>query len=81
MRLLGAFRGYLRHHGWASQAHGVAISINPMAVVRIHVGITPAQLKSLEKLAAKLGMDRTNTIRYCISRTLEAENIHPSSHR
>lgn len=34
---------------------------------RIHVGISQAQIKSLDKLAAELGMDRSNAIRYCIA--------------
>jgi len=44
-----------------------------MALTRVHIGLTAAQLKALDKFAQKLGLDRTNAIRYCISRTLEAE--------
>lgn len=46
-----------------------------MALTRVHIGLTAAQLKALDKFAQKLGLDRTNAIRYCISRTLEAEEI------
>lgn len=44
-----------------------------MALTRIHIGLTPAQLKALLKFAEKRGLDRTNAIRYCIFRTLEEE--------
>jgi hypothetical protein len=46
-----------------------------MAIQRIHIGLTPGQLKALDKLAGKLGLDRTNTLRYCLMRALEAEGI------
>jgi hypothetical protein len=46
-----------------------------MAIKRIHIGVSPAQLKILEKLSIKLGLDITNTIRYCVSRIAEQENI------
>ncbi len=46
-----------------------------MALKRIQVGFAPAQLKVLEKLSTKLGLDITNTIRYCVSRIAEQENI------
>lgn len=44
-----------------------------MALIRIHVGFTPAQLKALDKFAVELALDRSNAIRYCIARTIEAE--------
>lgn len=34
---------------------------------RIHLALSPAQIKSLDKLAKELGMDRLNAIRYCIA--------------
>jgi hypothetical protein len=46
-----------------------------MALRQFHVGLSAAQTKILEKLAAKLGLDKSNTIRYCISRIAEQENI------
>jgi hypothetical protein len=46
-----------------------------MAIKRIHIGVSPAQLRILEKLSTKLGLDITNTIRYCVSRIAEQENI------
>ena len=46
-----------------------------MALKRIQVGFAPAQLRVLEKLSAKLGLDITNTIRYCVSRIAEQESI------
>jgi hypothetical protein len=44
-------------------------------VTRIHIGLTAAQLRKLDRLAQKLGLDRTNTIRYCLSRTCESEDV------
>lgn len=46
-----------------------------MAYKRIHVSLSPAQFKLLEKLQAKLGLDTTNTIRYCVARIAEQENL------
>lgn len=46
-----------------------------MVLRRIHVGLTAIQLRKLDKLAAKLNLDRTNTLRYCLARTAEAENV------
>ena len=46
-----------------------------MAMKRIPLNLNEAQLRGIDKLAEKLGLDRTNAIRYCIARTLEAENI------
>jgi hypothetical protein len=38
-----------------------------MTMKRIHLALSPAQIKSLDKLAKELGMDRLNAIRYCIA--------------
>jgi hypothetical protein len=46
-----------------------------MALKRIHLSLEPAHLRRLDKLAAKLGLDRSNALRYCIARTADAENI------
>jgi predicted transcriptional regulator len=46
-----------------------------MALKRVHIGFTAPQFKMLEKLAAKLGLDKTNTIRYCVARVAEQEAI------
>jgi len=46
-----------------------------MAMKRVHLALSPAQLKVLERLAAKLGLDKTNTMRYCINRVAEQEEI------
>lgn len=46
-----------------------------MAIRRIHIGLTPAQLRILEKLSGKLGLDTTNTIRYCVWRIAEQEGV------
>lgn len=46
-----------------------------MALRQFHVGLSTAQAKVLEKLSAKLGLDKSNAIRYCISRIAEQENI------
>jgi len=44
-----------------------------MALIRIHVGFTPSQLKALDKHAAELALDRSNFIRYCVARTIKEE--------
>jgi hypothetical protein len=44
-----------------------------MGQTRINLGLAPAMLKDLDKLAARYGFDRTNTIRYCIRVTCDAE--------
>jgi hypothetical protein len=44
-----------------------------MAMKRVHLGFTPAQVKVPEKLSARLGLDITNTIRYCVARVAEQE--------
>lgn len=44
-----------------------------MALRRVHIGFAPAQFKLLEKLARKLGLDKTNTVRYCVARIAEQE--------
>lgn len=46
-----------------------------MAMTRVHIGLSPAQLKAVDKFAERRGLDRTNAIRYCIFRTLEEEGI------
>lgn len=46
-----------------------------MALKRVHIGFTATQFKLLERLAAKLGLDKTNTIRYCVSRVAEQEAV------
>ena len=46
-----------------------------MALKRLHVGLTIPQLKQLQKLAVKLGLDKTSTIRYCVARIAEQEGI------
>lgn len=46
-----------------------------MALIRIHVGLTPAQLRRLDRLAAKLALDRTSALRYCIARVAESEKV------
>lgn len=51
-----------------------------MTLARIHLSLTPAQLRRLDKLAEKLGLDRSNALRYCIARTSEAEGIPGEKH-
>lgn len=46
-----------------------------MALKRIHLTLSPAQLRRLDRLAEKLGLDRSNALRYCIARAADAENI------
>jgi hypothetical protein len=46
-----------------------------MSLKKFHVGLSAAQMKVLEKLAAKLGLDKTSTVRYCIARIAEQEGI------
>lgn len=44
-----------------------------MPLKRIPLRLTEAQYKALEKLAAKFGLDITNTIRHCIARVIDQE--------
>jgi hypothetical protein len=46
-----------------------------MSLKKFHVGLSAAQMKVLEKLAAKLGLDKTSTVRYCIARIAEQEGV------
>lgn len=46
-----------------------------MPMKRVNLQLSSAMSKNLERLAARLGLDTTNAIRYCIARTLEAEGI------
>lgn len=46
-----------------------------MVLKHINLGLTAGQLRRLDKLAQKLGLDRTNTIRYCIAKASELEGI------
>ena len=48
-----------------------------MALSRVHIGLTSQQVKILDKLARKLGLDRTNTVRYCLMRVAEQEAVGP----
>jgi hypothetical protein len=51
-----------------------------MALKRVHIGLTPKQLKTLEKLADRFGLDLTNTIRHCIARVAEQELVTKERH-
>lgn len=46
-----------------------------MSEKRINIRFTPAQLHKLDRLAEKLGLDRSNTIRFCLARVMEIEGI------
>ena len=46
-----------------------------MAMRKVHVGLSAAHTRLLDRLAAKLGLDKSSTIRYCISRIAEQENL------
>jgi antitoxin component of RelBE/YafQ-DinJ toxin-antitoxin module len=52
-----------------------------MALERIHLSLEPAHLRRLDRLAAKLGLDRSNALRYCIARAADAEGIPPEKLR
>lgn len=56
-----------------------------MATKRIQVGLSTAHQKLLDKLAVKLGLDWTNTLRYCLNRVAEIEGLskpeNPERHR
>lgn len=47
-----------------------------MIIKAINFRLTAAQLRQLDKLAKKLNLDRTNTLRYCIAKTAEIEKIN-----
>lgn len=44
---------------------------------QINVRISAAQLRTLERLARKLQIDRSNVIRLAITRLAEAERVNP----
>lgn len=46
-----------------------------MVHTRIHVGLTAAQVRLLDRLAVKLGLDRTNTLRYCLAKIADQEKV------
>jgi hypothetical protein len=46
-----------------------------MTYKRTNMGWAPAQYKILEKLSVKLGLDITNTVRYCVARIAEQEGL------
>ena len=46
-----------------------------MALKRMHLGFSPAQFKILGNLSDKLGLDKTNTLRYCVARIAEQEGV------
>ncbi|HEV2463530.1 MAG TPA: ribbon-helix-helix protein, CopG family [Acidobacteriaceae bacterium] len=48
---------------------------------RVNIRFTAAQLRRLDKLAEKLGLDRSSTIRYCITRIAETEKIPAAERR
>ena len=56
-----------------------------MALKRLQLGLSTAQVRLLEKLSAKLGLDKTNTLRYCLNRVAELEGLlkeqNPERHR
>jgi hypothetical protein len=52
-----------------------ADKLSIMALRKYYVGLNTPLEKTLKKLEVKLGLDRSNTIRYCISRVAEWENI------
>jgi predicted DNA-binding protein len=45
------------------------------------IRLSPANLKMLDKLSAKLGLDRTNVIRLAIARLAESEGVMPPTQR
>jgi hypothetical protein len=47
-----------------------------MAFKRINLALSTAQMKSLDQLADKLGLDRTNAIRFCIAHTCEMQRLY-----
>jgi len=46
---------------------------------RVHLRFSAAQHKLLERLAAKLSLDKSNTIRYCVARVAEQEGLSKQS--
>jgi len=52
-----------------------------MALTRLQLGLSAAHLRQLDRLSVKLGLDRTNTLRYCISRVSELEGLSPESNQ
>jgi hypothetical protein len=50
-----------------------------MALTRVHVGFTPAQMKVLDRLTKKLMLDRNSVIRLALSKLDESESAKPYS--
>lgn len=46
-----------------------------MALKRLHISLSANQFRLLEKLALKLGLDKSSTISYCVARVAEQEAI------
>ncbi|GGA79456.1 hypothetical protein GCM10011507_33380 [Edaphobacter acidisoli] len=43
-------------------------------LVRIHIALTPRQIRALDDLGKKLLLDRTNTMRLALARLVEEES-------
>ena len=46
-----------------------------MTMKKYYVGLSPSQERVLANLAAKLGLDKSNTLRYCLARIAEQEQV------
>lgn len=46
-----------------------------MTSARVHVALTPKQLKVLDKLCEKLLIDRSNVVRIALARLAETEGV------
>lgn len=46
-----------------------------MALKRYNISFHPPQQKLLDRLAAKWGLDITNTMRHCLARVAEQEGL------
>lgn len=48
-----------------------------MGLKRLHISLSATQFRVLEKLALKLGLDKSSTISYCLARVAEQEALGP----
>jgi hypothetical protein len=46
-----------------------------MILKRIHIAVTPAQLRLIDKLSQKLQLDRSSVLRLSLARLAELENV------
>ena len=46
-----------------------------MALKRVQVSLSPAEIRGLDKLAEKYGLNRSSGMRYCLNKILDQEGV------